>query len=104
MTLFHELLSLKHREFFKRFMKITLQHIEEDLNSWVICKIRQPQLRKLLDEKYILEIDNSSNKKFISPIVITVNSDESADVTTDSKILNNSIHRNKYQKPIIKSL
>ena len=41
---------------------------------------------------------------FISPIAITVKKDRSFKIVLDSKILNKSIHKNKYRMPNIDSL
>ena len=49
---------------------------------------------------------NSSNKKTftISPIVITEKKDQSIKLALDSKVLNEAIHKNKYQMPNIEML
>ena len=44
------------------------------------------------------------DKNFISPIVITVKRDKTLKLALDSKILNKSIHKNKYQMPNIDNL
>ena len=62
------------------------------------------ELKKLLDEKHIIKLNSSSDKNFISPIVITVKKDKTVKLALDSKILNKSIHRNKYQMPNIDNL
>ena len=40
----------------------------------------------------------------MSPIVITVKKDQSIKLALDSKVLNKSIHKNKYQTPNIEVL
>ena len=59
---------------------------------------------KLLAEKHIIQLKSCSDKNFISPIVITVKRDKTVKLALDSKILNKSIHKNKYQMPIIDNL
>ena len=54
-------------------------------------------LKKLLDEKHIIKLNSFSDKKFISPIVITVKREKTVNLALDSKILNRSINKNKYQ-------
>ena len=62
------------------------------------------ELKKLPDEKHIIKLNSCSDKNFISPIVITVKRDKTVKLTLDSKILNESIHKNKYQMPNIDKL
>ena len=62
------------------------------------------ELKKLFDEKHIIKLNSSSDKNFISPIVITVKRDKTVKLALDSKILNKSIHKNKYQMPNIDNL
>ena len=62
------------------------------------------ELKKLLDEKHIIKLNNSSEKNFISPIVITVKRDKTVKLALDSKILDKFIHKNKYQMPNIDNL
>ena len=62
------------------------------------------QLEKMLNERHIEKLTNCSDQFFISPIVITVKKDQSIKIALDSKILNKSIHKNKYQMPNIDSL
>ena len=62
------------------------------------------ELKKLLDEKHIIKLNSCSNKNFILPIVITVKRDKTVKLALDSKILNKSIHKNKYQMPNIDNL
>ena len=44
-----------------------------------------------------MKLDKCSDKKFISPIVITVKRDKSIKLAMDFKIINKLIHKNKYQ-------
>ena len=62
------------------------------------------ELKKLLDKKHIKKLNSCSDKNFISPIVIPVKRDKTAKLALDSKILNKSIHKNKYQMPTIDNL
>ena len=62
------------------------------------------ELKKLLDEKHIIKLKSCSDKKFISSIVNTVKRDKTVKLALDSKILNKSIHKNKYQMPNIDNL
>ena len=57
------------------------------------------ELKKLLDENHIIKLNTCSDKNFISPIVITVKRDKTVKLALDSKILNKSIHKKKYQMP-----
>ena len=61
------------------------------------------ELKKLLNERHIDKLTNCSDLFFISPIVITVKKDQSIKIALDSKILNKTIHKNKYQMPNIDS-
>ena len=62
------------------------------------------ELKKILDEKHIKKLNSCSDKNFISPILITVKRDKTVKLALDSKILNKSIHKNKYQLPNIDNL
>ena len=62
------------------------------------------ELKKLSQQGHIEKLQECSDKNFISPIVITVKKDKSVKLALDSKILNKSIHKNKYQMPNIDSL
>ena len=55
------------------------------------------ELKKLIDKKQIKKLTKCSDEHFISPVVITVKSDQSIKIALDSKILNDAIHKNKYQ-------
>ena len=62
------------------------------------------ELKKLSEQGPIEMLQECSDKNFISPIVITVKKDKTVKLALDSKILNKSIHKNKYQMPNIDSL
>ena len=61
------------------------------------------ELKKLIDEKQIQKLTKCS-EHFISPVVTTVKSDQSIKVALESKILNDAIHKNKYQMQSIDHL
>ena len=59
----------------------------------------------MIDEKQIKNVTKRSEEHFISPIVIiTDKSDQSIKIALDSKILNDAIHKNKYQMQSIDHL
>ena len=58
----------------------------------------------MLDEKHVIKLKSCSYRNFISPVVITVKKDKTFELALDSKILNKSIHKNKYQMPNIDNL
>ena len=62
------------------------------------------ELRKLLAEKHIIKFSSCPDNYFISPIVVTVKKDQTIKLALDSKVLNKSIHKNKYQMPNIDTL
>ena len=62
------------------------------------------ELKKLSQQGHIEKLQECSDKNFISPIVFRVKKDISVKLALDSKILNKSIHKNKYQTPNIDSL
>ena len=49
----------------------------------------------------IVKLNSCSDEFFISPIVITVKENDTIKLALDSKIINKSIHKNKYQMPNI---
>ena len=57
------------------------------------------EIRSLIDQGHIICLEKCSDQQFISPIVITVKKDQSIKLAMDSKQINNSIHKNKYQMP-----
>ena len=62
------------------------------------------ELKKLLDEKHIIKSSSCPDKIFKSPIVVTVKKGQTIKLALDSKVLNKSIHKNKYQMPNIDTL
>ena len=62
------------------------------------------ELKKLSNQGHIEKLNECSDKIFISPIVITVKKDKSVYLALHSKVLNKTIHKNKYQMPNIDSL
>ena len=62
------------------------------------------EIRKLPEEEHRKKLKNCSDQYFISPIVITVKRDQTIKLALDSKILNKTIHKNKYQMPNIETL
>ena len=62
------------------------------------------ELKKLTDEKQIKKLTKCSDEHFISPVVITVKSNQSIKIELDSKTLNDAIHKNKYQMQSIDHL
>ena len=62
------------------------------------------KLKKLLDEKHIINLLSCTDEYFKSTIVVTVKKDQTIKLALDSKILNKAIHKNKYQMPNIDTL
>ena len=96
-SLKHSVKSMFHKNFLSthqigRRVPINLQPLDND------------ELKKLLAEKHIIKLNISSDKNFISPIVITVKRDKTVKLALDLKILNKSIHEIKYQMPNIDNL
>ena len=52
---------------------------------------------KFINQKHIIKLDKCSDRQLISPIVITAKKDQTTKLALDSKEVNNSFHRNKYQ-------
>ena len=50
------------------------------------------------------KLNNCSDQNFISPIVISVKTDQTIKLALDFKILNKSINKNKYQMPNTETL
>ena len=61
-------------------------------------------LKKSIEEKQIKNLTSCTDECFISPVVITVKSDQSIKIALDSKILNDAIHKIKYQMQSIDHL
>ena len=59
------------------------------------------EIRSSIDQSHIIRLEKCSDQQFISPIVITVKKDGSIKLAMDSKQINKSIHKNKYQMPNI---
>ena len=74
---FHKNLTPAHQN--GRRVPINLQPLVND------------ELKKLLAEKHIIELNSFSDKNFISPIVITVKKDKTVKLALGSNILNKSI-------------
>ena len=62
------------------------------------------EIKKLLEEGHIEKLNNCSDQYFISPKVFKVKRDQTIKLALDSKILNKSIQKNKYQRPNIETL
>ena len=61
------------------------------------------ELKELSEQGHFEKLQECSDKNFTSPIVITVKKDKSVKLALDSKVLNKTIHKNKYQMPNIDS-
>ena len=55
------------------------------------------EFKELIDEKQTKKLTKWLDEHFISPVVITVKSNQSIKIALDFKILNDAIHKNKYQ-------
>ena len=62
------------------------------------------EIDKLLKQGHIEKLTESSDKYFVSPIVITVKKDGSVKLALESRELNKQVHKNKYQMPNIEEL
>ena len=62
------------------------------------------EIKGLIDEGHVVKLDNCKENQFISPVVITVESDGSLKLALDSKELNKEVCKNKYQRPNIEDL
>ena len=87
---------------FKQYFKPT-QHKGRRVPIHLIDKVEK-ELRKLIEDKQIIKLEKCSDEYFISPVVITVKSDNSIKIALDSKELNEAIHKNKYQMQSIDHL
>ena len=87
---------------FKQYFKPT-QHKGRRVPIHLIDKVEK-ELRKLIEDKQIIKHEKCSDEYFISPVVITVKSDNSIKIALDSKELNEAIHKNKYQMQSIDHL
>ena len=61
-------------------------------------------MNKLIDQKHIKKMDKFSDKQFISPIVITVNEDQTVKLALALKKTNKFNYKNKHQMPNIELL
>ena len=64
----------------------------------------EKDLKILIDKKQIINLDQWFDENLVVitlQIVITVQQDKSIKIALDSKMLNDAIHKNKYQKQII---
>ena len=90
-----------HTKFLKEFKALQQRgrripiHIQEKVENETLS---------LIDQGHIIFLDICSDHQFISPIVITVKKDQSIKLAMDSKQINKSIHKNKYQMPNIEVL
>ena len=90
-----------HTKFLKEFKALQQRgrripiHIQEKVEN---------EIQSLIDQGHIIRLDKCSNHHFISLIVITVKKDQSIKLAMDSKQINKSIHKNKYQMPNIEVL
>ena len=57
----------------------------------------EEELKNLQNNGHITKVEKCSDEFFISPIVITVKKDKSIKLSMDSKTINKSIHKSKYQ-------
>ena len=55
------------------------------------------EISKLLQQVHIEKLEECSDKKLVSPIVITVKRDGSVKVALESRDLNKQVHKNKYE-------
>ena len=55
------------------------------------------ELKQLIDDKQIKKLTSCLDENFISPVLITVKSNQSVENALDSKILNDAKHKIKYQ-------
>ena len=62
------------------------------------------KLGQLQKEVHIGKMTRCSDKTFISLILIAVRKKQSIKLALDSKVLKTSIHKNKYQMPIVEIL
>ena len=76
---------------FKQYFKPT-QHNRRRVTIHLTDKVEK-ELRKLIEDKKIIKLEKCSDEYFISPVVITVKSDNSTKTALDSKELNEAIHK-----------
>ena len=90
------------KSIFKQYFKPT-QHKGRRVPIHLIDKVEK-EIRKLKEDKQIIKLEKCSEQYFISPVVITVKSDNSIKIALNSKELNEAIHKNKYQMQSIDDL
>ena len=85
------------------FNQSFIESLQQSIKSRRVPINLQPgvcdELDRLQKEGHIEKLSGCSDENFISPIVITVQNGQSIKVSLDSKILNKSVHKNKYQLP-----
>ena len=59
------------------------------------------EFNKLMDQNHVINLDECSDRQFISPIVITVKKDQTVKLASDSQNINKFIHKNNNQMPNI---
>ena len=64
----------------------------------------EKELKKLIDDKQIINLEKCSDEYFICPVVITVKNDNTIKLALNSKKLNDAINKNKYQMQSIDHL
>ena len=62
------------------------------------------EIDKLLKQGHIKRLEECSDKRFVSPIVVTVKKDGSVKLAQDVLELNKQVQKNKYQMPNIEEL
>ena len=83
--------------------KMPTQHKGRRVPLHLVEKVEH-ELRKLIEDKQTIRLENCPDDLFISPVVITVRKDKSIKIALDSKQLNKAIHKNKYQMQSIDHL
>ena len=87
---------------FKQYFKPT-QHKGRRVPLHLVDNVEK-ELKKLIDNKQIIKLENCSDEYFISPVVITVKNDNTKKLALVSKELNDAIHKNKYHMQSIDHL
>ena len=64
----------------------------------------EKEIKKLLTEGHITNLDKCTSDCFIAPIVITVRKDDSIKLALDAKPKNRQLFKNKYQMPNVDEL
>ena len=87
-----------HTTFLNEFK--ALQQKGRRIPTHIQEKVEQ-ELRSLIDQGHIVELEKCNDQQFISRIVITVKKDQSIKLAMDSKQINKMMHKKKYQMPNI---